>query len=222
MQAFRSDGFKVVLGALCGIAAIVVFGLLLSFAPEWARGAQPTPTPGGIPVGQYRDVPDIVLTNQDDQPMSLINLRSKPVVMIFGYTYCPDVCPMGMSDMRRIKKALGPDGDKVNFVFVSVDPNRDTPDVIKRYVTTFDPAFIGLTGDIPSLEEFVYAFDGLFERQKPTGDDPNVYVMAHTSFTYLIDAEGKWQMKYPFQTPIDIIIRDVRSLLARNASIQTT
>lgn len=207
----RSDGFKVFLGVLGGIAAIVAFGLLLSFAPELAKVGQPTPTPGGIAAGQYRDVPgDIVLINQDNQPMTLADLRGKAIVMIFGYTYCPDVCPMGMSDMRRMKRQLGDDADKTAFVFVSVDPDRDTPEVIKPYVKAFDESFIGLTGDIPALQKFVYAFDGLFEKQKPAGDDPNVYVMAHTSFTYLISPEGKWLMKYPFGTPIETIMSDVR------------
>jgi protein SCO1/2 len=209
----KSDGFKVFLGVAGGMAAIVLFGLLLSFAPELARGPQATPTPGGIAAGQYRDVPKITLTNQDNQPMTLGDLKGKAVVMLFGYTYCPDVCPMGMSDLRRVKRELGPDADKAAFVFVSVDPDRDTPGIIKRYVTAFDESFIGLTGDVESLKKFVYAFDGLFEKQKPTGDDPNSYVMAHTSFTYLIDPQGKWKLKYPFGTPVETIVNDVRDVI---------
>jgi protein SCO1/2 len=210
----KSEGFKVLLGVLGGVAAIVAFGLLLSFAPELAKAGQPAPTPGGIAAGQYREVPDdITLVNQDNQPMTLAELRGKAVVMMFGYTHCPDVCPIGMSDMRRIKRELGPDADKAAFVFVSVDPDRDTPAVIKPYVAAFDKSFIGLTGDIPALQKFVYAFDGLFEKQKPGGDDPNSYVMAHTSFTYLIGPDGKWRMKYPFGTPVDAIVRDVRGVI---------
>jgi protein SCO1/2 len=209
----KSDGFKVLLGVAGGMAAIVLFGLLLSFAPELARSALPTPTPGGIAAGQYRDVPKVTLVNQDNQPMSLQDLKGKAVVMLFGYTYCPDVCPMGMSDMRRVKRELGPAADDAAFVFVSVDPERDTPPVLKRYVKAFDESFIGLSGEIADLQKFVYAFDGLFEKQKPTGDDPNSYVMAHTSFTYLIDPEGKWRMKYPFGTPVETIVKDVRDVL---------
>jgi protein SCO1/2 len=210
----KSDGFKLLLGVLGGIIAIVAFGLLLSFAPELAKAGQPTPTPGGIAAGQYRDVPsDITLVNQDNQPMTLANLHGKAIVMIFGYTHCPDVCPMGMSDMRRIKRQLGDDANKAAFVFLSVDPDRDTPQVIKPYVRAFDESFIGLTGDIPSLQKFVYALDGLFEKQKPTGDDPDSYVMAHTSFTYLIGPDGKWRMKYPFGTPVDTIVNDVRGVI---------
>lgn len=207
----KSDGFKLLLGILAGIAAIVVFGLLLSIAPEFVRGPAPTPTPGGVVAGAYRDVPDVTLINQDNQAMKLSALKGKPTLLSFGYTHCPDVCPMTMSDFRRVKRDLGDLGDKANFVFVSVDPARDTPDVIKRYVQAFDPKFIGLTGDDATLQKLTYALDGLYEKQKPNEGDPNSYVMAHTSFIYLFDENGKWKMKYPFATPVDVLVADLKA-----------
>jgi protein SCO1/2 len=207
----KSDGFKLALGILGGIAAIVVFGLLLSFAPEFVRGPQPTPTPGGIVAGEYRDVPDVTLVNQDNQPMKLSALKGKPVLMSFGYTYCPDVCPMTMSDFRRVKRELGDAGDEAHFVFISVDPDRDTPEVVKRYVEAFDPTFVGLTGDAASLQRLSYALDGMFEKQKPNEGDPNSYTVAHTSFVYLFNADGKWKMKYPFGTPVDVLAADLKA-----------
>jgi protein SCO1/2 len=207
----KSDGFKLLLGILGGIAAIVVFGLLLSFAPEFVRGPAPTPTPGGIVAGEYRDVPDVTLINQNNQPMKLSALKGKPVLMSFGYTYCPDVCPMTLSDFRRVKRELGDAGDQVQFVFVTVDPARDTPDVIKRYIEAFDPAFMGFTGEEATLQKLAYALDGLFEKQKPNDGDPNSYTVAHTSFMYLFDADGKWKMKYPFGTPVDVLVADLKA-----------
>jgi protein SCO1/2 len=215
----RSDSFKVLLGVLGGIVAIIVFGLVLSFAPELARNAQPTPTPGGIGVGQYRYVPALPLTNQDGRPMSLADLRGKPVLLAFGYTHCPDVCPLFMSDMRKVKRALGDAGDRAAFVFVSVDPKRDTPEVIKRYVTAFDPAFIGATSDDATLRSLVYAFDGTYEIGEPDAASPNSYLVAHTAFTYLIDAEGKWRLKYPFGTPVDTVVNDMRAILTHTPAI---
>ncbi len=209
----KSDGFKLLLGILGGIAAIVVFGLLLSFAPEFVRGPVPTPTPGGIAAGEYRDVPSVTLVNQDNQPMKLSDLKGKPVLMSFGYTYCPDVCPMTLSDFRRVKRELGDAGDKVEFVLISVDPARDTPDVLKRYIEAFDPSFIGMTGDEATLQKLAYALDGLFEKQKPNEGDPNSYTVAHTSFMYLFDQNGKWKMKYPFGTPVDVLVADLKSQL---------
>lgn len=209
----KSDGFKVLLGVVAGMAAIILFGLVLSYAPQLATGPVPTPTPGGIAISRYRALSDVTLINQANRPMKLSDLRGKPTLIVFGYTFCPDVCPMSMADLRRVKRELGAAGDRVNFVFISVDPDRDTPAVIERYVTAFDPNFIGLTGDVPTLQKLIYEFDGLFEKQKPQGSNPNSYLVAHTSFTYLLDAEGRWRMKYSFGTPPEVIAEDVRGLL---------
>ncbi|MCS6846737.1 MAG: SCO family protein [Anaerolineae bacterium] len=213
----RSDGFKVFLGVLGGMAAIVIFGLLLSYAPQLATGPIPTPTPGGVAISQYRTISNVTLIDQNNQPMSLDALRGKPTLIAFGYTFCPDVCPLTMSDLRRVKRELGEAGDQVNFVFITVDPQRDTPEVIRRYVTAFDPAFIGLTGDEATLKKLIYEFDGLFEKQPPQGNNPESYLVAHTSFIYLLDAQGKWRMKYSFGTPIEVITRDVQAMLRESA-----
>jgi protein SCO1/2 len=208
----KSENVKLLLGVIGGMAAIIVFGLLAAFAPELSRGPRPAPTPGGIPVGEYRTISDFTLTDQDGKPMKLSDLQGKTVMMLFGYTYCPDVCPLGLADLKRVKKNLGPDADKVAFVFISVDPERDTPAVLKRYVGTFDPQFIGLTGDAETIKKVTYDFDAFFEKQKPQGTEAS-YLVAHTSFSYLIDPQGRWRMKYPFQTPTDLIANDVRQVL---------
>lgn len=213
----RSDGFKVLLGVLGGMAAIVIFGLLLSYAPQLATGPIPTPTPGGVAISQYRTISNVTLIDQNNQPMSLDALRGKPTLIAFGYTFCPDVCPLTMSDLRRVKRELGEAGDTVNFVFITVDPDRDTPEVIRRYVTAFDPAFIGLTGDEATLKKLIYEFDGLFEKQPPQGNNPESYLVAHTSFIYLLDAQGRWRMKYSFGTPIEVITKDVQAMLRESA-----
>ena len=214
----KSDGFKVLLGVVGGMAAIIVFGLLLSFAPELVQSARPTPTPGGIVAGQYRQVPDVQLVNQDNQPLTLTDLRGKAVVLAFGYTHCPDVCPLFMSDMRKIKQQLGSDASQTTFVFISVDPKRDTPAVLKKYVTAFDPSFLGATADDATLKKTIYAFDGMFEIGKPDDKNPNSYSVAHTSFLYLIDPQGKWQMKYPFGTDVAVIAKDVQGILKSSAN----
>lgn len=213
----RSDGFKVLLGVLGGMAAIVIFGLLLSYAPQLASGPIPTPTPGGVAISQYRTISDVTLVDQNNQPMALSALRGKPTLIAFGYTFCPDVCPLTMADMRRVKRELGEAGDQVNFVFVTVDPQRDTPEVIRRYVTAFDPAFIGLTGDEATLKKLIYEFDGVFEKQPPQSNNPESYLVAHTSFIYLLDAQGKWRMKYSFGTPVEVIAQDVQAMLRESA-----
>ncbi len=209
MKKSQGEGFKVFLAILASLVLVAISGLLLSDAPRSSGGA----VLGSVTNGQYRVISDYTLVNQNNQRMSLADLRGKPTLLVFGYTFCPDVCPLSMYDLRRVKQALGEAGGGVNYVFVTVDPERDTPDVLRRYVAAFDPAFIGLTGDETTLRKMIYEFDGMFEKQPPRPDNPKSYVVAHTSFTYLLDADGRLRMTYAFGTPIDTIARDVRALL---------
>jgi protein SCO1/2 len=214
----KSESLQVLLGIIGGIAAIVIFGLALSFAPEVIDAIQrggAAPTPGMIVKNQQVPLRDVVLTNQDGQPMSYSDLRGKPVLIFWGYTHCPDVCPMTMSDFRRIKKMLGDDGEKVAFVMITADPKRDTPDVLKKYVQAFDPAFIGLTGDKDSLQNAALDLAASFDNRKL--DNDGNYLVAHTSFTYLLDQQGRWKNAYAFATPVDVIAEDVRQLLTEDA-----
>jgi protein SCO1/2 len=209
MKKSQGEGFKVFLAILASLVLVAISGLLLSDAPRSSGGA----VLGSVTNGQYRVISDYTLVNQNNQRMSLADLRGKPTLLVFGYTFCPDVCPLSMYDLRRVKQALGEAGGGVNYVFVTVDPERDTPDVLRRYVAAFDPAFIGLTGDETTLRKMIYEFDGMFEKQPPRPDNPKSYVVAHTSFTYLLDADGRLRITYAFGTPIDTIARDVRALL---------
>ncbi len=209
MKRSQGEGFKVFLAILASLVLAVISGLLLNSALRSGDAS----VLGGVTNGQYRPISDYTLVNQNNQRVSLADLRGKPTLLVFGYTFCPDVCPLSMYDLRRVKQALGEAGSDVNYVFVSVDPERDTPDVLRRYVTAFDPAFIGLTGDETTLRKMIYEFDGMFEKQPPRPDNPKSYVVAHTSFTYLLDADGRLRTTYAFGTPIDTIARDVRTLL---------
>jgi protein SCO1/2 len=209
MKKSQGEGFKVFLAILASFVLVAISGLLLSSALR----SESASVLSGVTDGQYRTISDYTLVNQNNQRMSLADLRGKPTLLVFGYTFCPDVCPLSMYDLRRVKQALGEAGGGVNYVFVTVDPERDTPDVLRRYVAAFDPAFIGLTGDETTLRKMIYEFDGMFEKQLPRPDNPKSYVVAHTSFTYLLDADGRLRITYAFGTPIDTIARDVRALL---------
>jgi protein SCO1/2 len=209
MKKSQGEGFKVFLAILASFVLVAISGLLLSSALRSGSAS----VLSGVTDGQYRTISDYTLVNQNNQRMSLADLRGKPTLLVFGYTFCPDVCPLSMYDLRRVKQALGEAGGGVNYVFVTVDPERDTPDVLRRYVAAFDPAFIGLTGDETTLRKMIYEFDGMFEKQPPRPDNPKSYVVAHTSFTYLLDADGRLRITYAFGTPIDTIARDVRALL---------
>lgn len=205
-----SENQKLGLSIIGAVAAVFAFGLLLSVAPDLVR--RPVATPGGIAAGDYRTVSDFELTNQDGKPARLSDFRGRPVLLSFGYTQCPDVCPLTLADFKAVKRNLGDAADKVVFVMISLDPARDTPVVMKRYMGVFDPDFIGLTGPDEKILPITAQLDASYERQKPPAGSTN-YTIAHTSFMYLFDREGVWRWKYPFQTPADLIAADIRNLL---------
>jgi protein SCO1/2 len=139
-------------------------------------------------------------------------LKGKGVLMFFGYTHCPDVCPVTLADFLRVKEALGADADKVAFVLISLDGSRDTPTVLKNYLKSFDPAFIGLTGEEETVRGIITDFAGQFQRQKDTGSAES-YLVAHTSFSYFINPDGRWAAAYPFQANPNEIAKDIQAML---------
>jgi protein SCO1/2 len=212
----KRDGL-VLFGAVAG--SVIVFALLglgLSYAPNLFEPRQPTPTTGGILVDKSRQMTDFTLTDQNGKSVKLSDLRGKAVLIFFGYTHCPDVCPMTMADYKRIKQDLAQTApelaNRVAYVMISVDGQRDTPAVMKKYVEMFDPSFIGLTGDPDQVANIGVDFGVKVEIQKTSLNQAN-YTVAHTSFTYLLDPGGHWRLVYPFQTPVNLIASDVARML---------
>jgi protein SCO1 len=212
----KRDGL-VLFGAVAG--SVIVFALLglgLSYAPNLFEPKQPTPTVGGMLVDKSRQMTDFTLTDQNGKSVKLSDLRGKAVLIFFGYTHCPDVCPMTMADYKRIKQDLAQTApelaDRVEYVMISVDGQRDTPAVMKKYVEMFDPSFIGLTGDPDQVANIGVDFGVKVEIQKTSPNQAN-YTVAHTSFTYLLDPGGHWRLVYPFQTPVNLIAADVARVL---------
>ena len=201
-----------------GIVGLITLCALVSLtacAPLQSMLA-PTPTdaPHGVAIDPPRAMPDFSLTNTEGKQMRLSDLRGKAVVLFFGYTHCPDICPFSLSQFIMIKKGLGEDAQKVNFVMVSVDGTRDTPEVLGNYMRAFDVTFIGLTGSENDVRQIGLNYGVHFEKQKPTGAS-EAYAVAHTTYTYLLDSKGYWQMVFPFKTPIDSEVSDIRKVLAQ-------
>jgi len=140
-------------------------------------------------------------------------LRGKPIILFFGYTFCPDVCPLTLSEMLKAKKALGADGDKAQFVFVSVDGERDTPEVLKNYLKLFDPTFIGLTGAPDDVRAVASEYGASFVKKKPEGTSA-AYLIVHTSNTYLLDAQGRWRVRFSYMTKPEVIAQYTKNLLS--------
>lgn len=159
------------------------------------------------------EAPQFELSDVNGQQFQLSELNGQVVIMFFGYTSCPDVCPVTLTEFLRIRSKLGNQADKVSFVFVTVDPERDTPERMKKYLTNFDPGIIGLTGERPELES-VWSSYGVYEAKLEGGSEGN-YLVDHSSRVYVIDAEGNLLLTYLFGTEYQTIAEDVRHLVSR-------
>jgi protein SCO1/2 len=139
--------------------------------------------------------------------------QGKIVLIFFGYANCPDVCPTTLADFKQVKEKLGEKAGQVSFVFITIDPERDTLENIDQYVNAFDPTFIGLSG---SLEELQAVWDGYFVyREKVESDSKLGYLMDHTARVYLVDQEGLLGITFPFGISADAIYEDVNHILSQ-------
>ena len=157
--------------------------------------------------------PQFELTDMNGQTFQLSQLSNQVVVMFFGYTGCPDVCPVTLTEFLQIRSKLGDAADQVSFVFVTVDPERDTPERMRKYLTNFDPEIIGLTGERGELEP-VWADYGVYQAKAEGGSEAN-YLVDHSSRVYVIDADGNLRLTYLFGTENQLITEDVRHLVSR-------
>lgn len=158
--------------------------------------------------------PDFELIRADGQAFRLQDQRGKATLIFFGYTHCPDVCPVTLSDFRKIKAQLGDRAAHVDFVFITTDPERDTPQRIQEYLSNFDQQFIGLSGDRSELEP-VWKDYGVYAA-KVESNDPENYLVDHSAMIYVIDQQGNLRLTYLFGTDSKAIAEDVSHLLREN------
>lgn len=155
--------------------------------------------------------PDFRLTDHNGKERSLADFRGKVVTLFFGYTYCPDVCPTTLSEMANALKALGPDGHRVQVLFVTVDPKRDTAELLKDYVPAFNPTFLGLRGDAPATAKVTQDFK-IYAAERP-GKTPQSYTVDHSAQSLVFDTKGRLRLMLPYGTPGDKVASDLRVLL---------
>ena len=154
------------------------------------------------------------LPDQNGKPRTLDDFKGKVTVVFFGYTQCPDVCPTTMVELAQVKKALGADGDKLQAVFVTIDPERDTPEILKAYMASFDPSFVALRGTLEQTQAAAKEFKVFFA--KVPGKVEGSYTMDHTAGAYIIDAKGKVRLFERYGGGADALTSDIRGLLASN------
>jgi len=154
----------------------------------------------------------LALTDQDGKSRTLTDFKGKVVVVFFGYTQCPDVCPTTMAELAQVKKSLGKDGDRLQGIFVTVDPERDTPAVLKSYMGSFDPSFVALRGTVEQTKEVAKEFKVFFA--KVPGRTPDSYTMDHTAGSYVFDSNGKLRLFVRYGSGSDALAADLKTLIA--------
>ncbi|MFG6440686.1 SCO family protein [Roseateles sp. LKC17W] len=152
------------------------------------------------------------LTDQDGRARSLADFKGKVVVVFFGYTQCPDVCPTTMAEVAEVKRSLGADADKVQGVFVTVDPERDTAQLLKAYITAFDPSFVALRGSEEQTKAAVKEFKAF--AAKVPGKTPETYMVDHTAASYVFDTEGRVRVYVRYGAGAEPLAHDIKLLLA--------
>lgn len=155
---------------------------------------------------------DFALTDQNGKPRTLADFRGKAVVVFFGYTHCPDVCPTMMAEMAAVMKELGPQADRVQVLFITLDPVRDTPEVLKAYVPAFDPRFLGLYGTQEQTDAVAKEFRVFY--QKVPGKEPGSYTLDHSAGSFVFDPQGRVRLFVRLGQGPEPIAHDLKLLLA--------
>jgi protein SCO1/2 len=155
---------------------------------------------------------DFALADSDGKLRHLADFKGKLVVVFFGYTQCPDVCPTTLSALAQAMRQLGNDADRVQVLFITVDPERDTPALLAEYVPAFYPSFLGLRGDAAATQKTMQEFR-VFAQKNP-GKVPGQYTVDHTAQNYVFDPQGRLRLIVRHGTAPDLIVADLRRLLA--------
>lgn len=152
------------------------------------------------------------LPDQHGKLRTLADFKGKVTVVFFGYTQCPDVCPTTMAELAQVKKALGPDGERVQGVFITVDPERDTPELLKAYMAGFDPSFVALRGTPEETAAVAKDFKVFYA--KAPGKAEGSYTMDHTAGSYIYDATGRLRLFTRYGSGAEALTADIKALLA--------
>jgi len=187
-----------------------VFSALLFMLAACGEQRLPSPFKASDVSAKYAQA-DFHLYDAGGQPRSLADFRGKVVALFFGYTHCPDVCPTTLADLARVMGMLGKDADRVQVLFVTLDPERDTRELLAQYPPAFYPTFIGLSGDAQATEAAAKAFGIIYQKQATKSGS---YTLDHSAGTFLIAPGGKPVLISPFAQRPESLLQDIRLLLA--------
>jgi protein SCO1/2 len=192
------------------LAVGVVVGLALTLAAGWYflnRNYRYQ----GVVIEPPAPAANFTLIDQNGALFRLSDQQGQILLLFFGYTHCPDVCPITLSEYKRIKALLGDKADQVRFIYITVDPERDTAERMKAFLQNFDPTFIGLTADRETLEPVWKAY-GVYQQKQDAGSAAG-YLVDHSTRMYLIDSQGRWRINYPYGMDPAKIAQDLQHLM---------
>ena len=196
----RNIRLLLVLGAFCA-GLVFCFGVVLLVTGRTpVAGVQQTAAIGG----PFR------LTDQDGVTVTDRDFLGHPFLVFFGFTHCPDVCPTALFEISEIMRKLGPDAERVRAAFITVDPERDTPQALKDYMSSFDSRLKGLTGDVDAITAVAKAYRVYFKKVPLEGDS---YAMDHTAIVYLMDKEGRFVAPFSLKRTTDAAAAELRKYL---------
>jgi protein SCO1/2 len=189
---------------LRGAAAFALAGAL-------AACGDPAPSFKGNDISGTQLGKGLALTDHNGQARTLQDFAGKVTVVFFGFTQCPDVCHTSLAELSQVMEKLGPDADRVQVLMITVDPERDTAEILKQYVTTFDPRFLGLTGTPEQIKQAAASFKAYYAKV-PTENGKN-YTMDHTAAFYLLDGKGDSRVLANNTIGVDALAHDIKALL---------
>lgn len=178
-------------------------------------GCQPVPPPlefHATDITGAAFARDFSLTDHNGQTRTLADFRGKVVAVFFGYTHCPDVCPTTLSDFAAALQLLGPQADRVQVIFVTVDPRRDTPELLKQFVPAFNPGFLGMYSDAETLAKLVKEYKVVYQKSAVKAEDD--YLIDHSAGTYVYDPQGNLRLLMPYGSAPEVIAQDLKMLLS--------
>ena len=155
--------------------------------------------------------PDFALINGQGETVNLSDYKGEIVLLYFGYTFCPDICPTTLSELSKVQHQLDDGGEKIQVVMVTVDPQRDTPDKLAEYVDHFHPDFAGLSGTKEAIDAAGEGFGIYYEKNE--GSEATGYLVDHTARVFVVDPQGNYQLSFSYGTPVEDIVHDMRLLM---------
>jgi protein SCO1/2 len=175
-------------------------------------GCDSRPQFGNTDISEADYARDFALTDHTGKPRTMADFRGKAVVIFFGYTQCPDVCPTTMTGMAEAMKLMGADAAKVQVLFVTVDPERDTQELLAQYVPVFNPSFLGLYADAQTIAKTAQAFRVFYKKQP--GSTPTTYTVDHSAGSYVYDTQGRLRLYIKHGEKPEVIAKDLKLLIA--------